>query len=59
MREIDTLDRSTWALWDSSKGVVADVYRLSSKRWAVEDYGEGGIAYFRTRSQAFHFAMCL
>lgn len=58
MLEIDTLDRSTWAVCDR-RGVVADVYRLSATRWAVEDYAGGGISYFRTRSQAFHFAMCL
>lgn len=58
MRELETLDRCTWVVCDS-KGVVADVIRLSARRWAVEDYQEGGFAYFRTRSQAFHFAMCL
>lgn len=58
MREINTVDRYTWAVCDRS-GVVADVTRLSARRWAVEDYHDGGVAYFRTRSQAFQFAMCL
>lgn len=58
MREVDTIDRYAWAVCDRS-GVVADVIRLSARRWAVEDYHGGGVAYFRTRSQAFHFAMSL
>lgn len=58
MREVETLDRCSWAVCDRT-GVVADVIRLSARRWAVEDYNEGGVAYFRTRSQAFHFALCL
>ena len=59
MRDVETLDRNTFCVWDARKGIVADVTKLSARRWAVEDYYDGGVAYFRTRGQAMHFAMCL
>lgn len=59
MRSVDTLDRYSWAIWDARHGVVADVTRLSTSRWHVEDYFSGVCAVFKTRSQAFHFAMQL
>lgn len=55
-REIDTLDRRSWAVWDSKLGIVADVTRLSQRRWHVEDYDSGVCSIFRTQSQAFHYA---
>ena len=58
MREIETLDRSTFCVCDRF-GVVADITRLSARRWAVEDYHNGGVAYFRSRGQAVYYAMCL
>lgn len=59
MRGIDTLDRQSWAIWDPRLGVVADVTRLSARRWHVEDYDSGVCAIFKTQSQAVHYAMQL
>ena len=59
MRELESLDRGTFAIWDRRLGIVADVTRLGRSRWAVEDYYAGCVAYFRTRAQAIHFAMQL
>jgi hypothetical protein len=59
MRSIDGLDRISWAVWDTRLGIVADVTRLSARRWHVEDYYSGVCATFKTRSQAFHYAMLL
>lgn len=59
MRDVETLDRDTLCVWDARHGVVADVTKLARNRWAVEDYFDGGVAYFRTRGQAVHFAMQL
>lgn len=58
-REIETLDRQTWAVWDHKLGVVADVCKLGKHRWGVEDYFSGVVAYFRTQTQAMHYAMQL
>ena len=58
-RDVETLDRVTWAVWDRHQGIVADVQKLSRRRWAVEDYCAGTVAYFGTRSQAMHYAMQL
>lgn len=59
MRSIDTLDRVSWAVWDDRHGVVADITRLSARRWHVEDYDSGVCAIFKTRSQAVYFAILL
>jgi hypothetical protein len=58
-REVETLDRATWAVWDRKLGIVADVQKLARHRWSVEDYYSGIVAYFRTQSQAMHYAMQL
>lgn len=55
MRDLETLCRGEWAVCDR-RGVVADIIRLSPRRWSVECYHSGVTAFFRTRSQAFHFA---
>lgn len=55
-KEIETLDRQSWAVWDRRHGIVADVTRLTKNRWHVEDYYGGSRSVFRTRSQAFHYA---
>lgn len=55
-REIETLDRQTWAVWDSTYGIVADVIKLAPRRWCVEEYYTGVCAYFRTQRQAIHYA---
>lgn len=55
-KEIETLDRITWAVWDQKHGIIADVGKLSKNRWFVEDYNGGGVAYFGTRGQAIHYA---
>lgn len=59
MRSLDTICRQSWAVWDTRLGVVADITRLSARRWHVEDYNSGVCAVFRTRSQAHHYAMQL
>lgn len=59
MHGVETLDRQSWAIWDSTLGITADVIKLGRHRWAVEDYNSGIWAYFRTRSQAMHYAMQL
>jgi hypothetical protein len=55
-KEIETLDRVTWAVWDSKHGIVADVVRLSKTRWHVEDYNSATCSIFRTQGQAIHYA---
>ncbi len=55
-REIETMDRSTWAVWDARLGIVADITKMTKKRWAVEDYYSGVVTYFKTQSQAIHYA---
>lgn len=59
MREVDGMDRDSYAVWDRRIGVVAEITRLSHCRWAVEDYSDGVVSYFRTRRQAIHYAMLL
>lgn len=59
MREINTLDRQSWAVWDARLGIVADITRLSARKWHVECYNSAVCAIFKTRSQAVHYAMQL